>query len=312
MIQFNKASKAQAKLRCAVFGPSGSGKTFTALRMATGMLAGKEGKIAVVDTERGSASKYADRFAFDVCDLADRTIDGYVEAFDAAAEAGYDVLIIDSLSHAWQELLAEVDHLAQGRRFRGNKWAAWSEGTPKQRKLVNKLLDYPGHVFGTIRTKTAWEHEKDERTGKTKPVRIGLVPEQGKGIEYEFDLLLQIDVDHCASVLKDRTGKYQDTIFEKPGEDFGRELADWLAEGESPKPRPAGKPAVDQAAEEMGRQIGPPNLDRLNELVREHGLTEQQKAAWREHFKVERLDQLTQEQVDAIVAKIESTVAKGD
>jgi len=131
MAGFKKATKAQAKLRMAVFGPSGAGKTFTGLRVAKG-LAGDTGRVAVIDTERGSASKYSDRFDFDVLVLEDQTIEGYVEAITQADEAGYSVLLIDSLSHAWQTLREEVEKLAKAKN-RGNTWSAWSEGTPLQR-----------------------------------------------------------------------------------------------------------------------------------------------------------------------------------
>jgi hypothetical protein len=236
-VQFSPATKAQAKLRAALFGPSGGGKTFSALRIATGI----GGRIAVIDTERGSAAKYADRFTFDTCQLLDRTIEGYLVALDAAAKAGYDVIVIDSLSHGWQELLQEVDRLAKA-RFSGNTWAAWSEGTPKQRRLIDALTDFPGHVIATIRSKTEWNQQTDEKTGRLRPVRIGLAPEQGKGIEYEFDLLLELTTDHVGTVIKDRTGKFQDRIIEKPDEAFGRELAAWLAEGVPA--RPPAKPAA--------------------------------------------------------------------
>lgn len=225
---FTPATKKQAKLRAAVFGPSGAGKTFTCLRVATGM----GGRIAVIDTERGSASKYADRFTFDVLDLPDHDLDTYLGAIKAAGQAGYDVLIIDSLSHAWKELLTEIDQLAKA-KYRGNTWSAWSEGTPKQNKLIDALLTYPGHVLATMRSKTEWTTEVDSK-GKSTPRRVGLAPEQGKGIEYEFDLLLEISVEHLAQVIKDRTGKFQDKTLEKPGEEFGKSLMEWLLDGERP------------------------------------------------------------------------------
>lgn len=225
---FTKATKAQAKLRCAIFGPSGAGKTFTSLRIASGI----GGKIAVIDTERGSASKYADRFDFDVLDLDDKSIETYVGAIKAAGSAGYDVLVIDSLSHAWQELLAEIDQLAKT-RYKGNTWSAWSDGTPKQRRLVDAILDFPGHVLATMRSKTEWSTEEG-KNGKSRPVRVGLAPEQGKGIEYEFDLLLEVSTDHIATVIKDRSGRFQDQMIDKPGEDFGKALADWLSDGVEP------------------------------------------------------------------------------
>jgi len=226
MFDFKKASKSQAKLRAAFFGPSGSGKTFTSLRVATGM----GGKIAVIDTERGSASKYADRFDFDVLDLPDSRIDTYIQAMHAAAQGGYNVLIIDSMSHGWKSLLDEIDRLAKS-KYKGNTWSAWSEGTPKQQKFIDALLHFPGHIIATIRSKTEWMTE-DAGNGKSRPVRVGLAPEQGKGIEYEFDLLMEISTDHIANVIKDRTGKYQDQTIDKPGEEFGKQLSEWLSDGE--------------------------------------------------------------------------------
>lgn len=232
-ITFRRATKEQAKLRMALFGPSGSGKTYTALRVAKGL----GGKAALIDTERGSASKYADRFEFDVLDLRERDINAYVGAISAAGEAGYSVLIIDSLTHAWHELLDEVERIARA-KYQGNTWSAWSEGTPKQRRLIDALLDFNGHVIATMRSKTEWSIEKDEKTGRTKPVRVGLGPEQGKGVEYEFDLLLELSTDHIGRVLKDRTGKYQDHVIELPGEPLGAALSSWLHEGAEPTPRP--------------------------------------------------------------------------
>lgn len=227
MKTFKKASKKQSKLRLAVFGASGSGKTYSSLRIASGM----SDKIAFIDTERGSASKYADKFNFDVLELDTFKISEYVEAIDAANEAGYDVLIIDSLTHAWQELLQEIDEIAKA-KYRGNTWSAWSEGTPKQRMLVDSILRFKGHIISTMRSKTDWVIETTDK-GKSKPVRVGLSPEQGKGIEYEFDMLMEITPEHYANVLKDRTGKYQDETIKEVGEKFGSELIEWLNDGES-------------------------------------------------------------------------------
>lgn len=225
-MKFTKATKKQSKLRLAVFGPSGSGKTYSSLSIATGL----GGKIAVIDTERGTASKYADRFDFDVLNLEKHNIESYCEAI--ASAKGYDVLVIDSLTHAWQELLDEVEKIAQA-QFKGNTWSAWSKGTPKQRSLVNALLSFPGHAIATMRSKTEWQTSTNAN-GRVQPTRVGLAPEQGKGIEYEFDLLMELTVEHVATFIKDRTGKYQDSIVTKPGADFGKELAGWLLEGEPP------------------------------------------------------------------------------
>jgi hypothetical protein len=261
---FKKATKAAAKLRAAIFGPSGAGKTFTSLRVATGLAAG--GQIAVIDTERGSASKYADRFAFDVLELEDQSIDGYVAAIGDAGRAGYGVLVIDSLSHGWQTLLEEVEKLAKA-KYRGNTWSAWSEGTPIQRKLVAAILNYPGHVIATMRSKTEWTTV--DNNGKKTPQRVGLAPEQGKGVEYEFDLLVEISTEHVANIIKDRTGKFQDKLLDKPGEDFGKQLAAWLSDG-TPSPvasAPAPATAVGMATAQGAAPARPGWLERVNKAT---------------------------------------------
>jgi energy-coupling factor transporter ATP-binding protein EcfA2 len=248
MFNFQPAVKSQSKLRLALFGPSGSGKTYTALELATGITRVTNGKIALIDTERSSASLYADTFTFDTLNLPDHRVETYVGAIQAAEQAGYGVLVIDSLSHGWQELLQEIDRLAKA-KYRGNTWSAWSEGTPLQKKMVNALLQYDGHIIATMRTKTEWLVETDGK-GKGRPIRVGLQPEQGKGVEYEFTMLGEISPDHIINFIKDRTGKYQDKLIETPGADLGQEIAEWLMSGkaiveppkqEKPKPTPEPK-----------------------------------------------------------------------
>jgi len=195
-----------------------------------------DGRMGVIDSERMTASKYSDRFDFDVLELDDTSVNGYIDAIQMAADEGFAVLIIDSLSHAWQQLLDEIDKLAKA-KYRGNTWSAWSEGTPLQRKLIDAILRFPGHIIATMRSKTEWQTTNEN--GKSRPVRVGLAPEQGKGVEYEFDLLIEISTEHIANVIKDRTGKFQDKLIDKPGEDFGRELAKWLDDGV-----PAAKPPL--------------------------------------------------------------------
>lgn len=225
MGSFKKATKEQAKLRLALFGVSGSGKTYTALRIAKGL----GGKIAVIDTERNSACKYSDRFDFDVCDAKKPSIENLKLLIEEAR--GYDVLIIDSMTHSWLELLQEVERLAKT-KFGGNTWSAWSEGTPKQMSLINALLDFPGHIIATMRVETNWTTVTNEKD-KVVPVRVGEAPKQGKGIEYEFDMLMQISPEHDALVIKDRTGKYQDEVIPMPDEEFGKALGEWLKDGKA-------------------------------------------------------------------------------
>lgn len=232
MVQFIKAEKRQAKLRLALIGPSGSGKTYSALAIAEGL----GGKVALVDTEHGSASLYADRFQFDVLNLESFHPERYVEAIAAAQDAGYDVLIVDSLSHAWSGkdgALEQVDKAA-ARDPRGNSFAAWRHVTPQHNKLVEAMLRSKMHLIVTMRTKTEYVIEKDERTGKNAPKKIGLAPVQRDGLEYEFTIVGDVDLHHNMVITKTRCSELTDAVIEKPGKALGKQLVEWLETGEAP------------------------------------------------------------------------------
>jgi hypothetical protein len=229
---FKKATKKQCKLRAGFMGIAGSGKTFSALRLATGL----GGKIAVIDTERKSASKYADRFDFDVCELEFPTIENMVKTIKEAEKLGYNVLIIDSLTHAWKMLLEEVEKLT-ATRFEGNSFRAWGIATPIQRQFIDVILKSNMHIITTMRAKTEYVMELNHK-GKQAPKRVGLSAEQGKDIEYEFDFLVMIDGNHSAEIIKDRSGKFQDEYLEQITEETGKSLADWLEVGDIDTPEP--------------------------------------------------------------------------
>jgi len=256
---FAKAERTQLYLRCALFGPSGSGKTMTALRMAKGIAEKMGVPVAVIDTEARSASKYADRFTFEVDNLKEKTIDHYIASMEEAAKVGYKVLVIDSLSHAWRELTDEVDRITLKNNSK-NTFTPWAQVSPKQKRFINAILNYPGHIIATMRSKTEWVIGAN-KDGKTVPEKIGLAPEQGKGIEFEFDLLIEMNQAHNATVTKDRTGKYQDAVIEKPDEEFGVALYEWLASGKAEIPtttpvKPA-KPTVKNTSKSEKVQATP-------------------------------------------------------
>jgi len=228
---FEKAERTNLYLRCALFGPSGSGKTMTALRIAKGIAEKMGVPFAVIDSEARSASKYADRFTFEVDNLKEKTIDHYIASMKEAAEKGFKVLVIDSLSHAWRETTEEVDRITLASTSK-NSVLSWAKVNPKQKRLIDAILNYPGHIIVTMRSKTEWVIGVG-KDGKIAPEKIGLAPEQGKGIEFEFDLLLEMNQKHVAFVSKDHTDKFQDALIEKPGEEFGVALYDWLNGGKA-------------------------------------------------------------------------------
>jgi len=232
---FKKAERKSAKLRAALCGTSGSGKTYSALLLARG-LAGPSGKIAVIDTERGSASLYADVTDFDVAELTPPYSPARYKALITAAAQSYDVLVIDSLSHAWSAEggVLDMHDKATMSNKGGNSYTAWRDVTPQHNQLVDAILSCPCHVITTMRSKTAYELQ-DNGNGKKTPVKIGLAPIQRDGMEYEFTLVLDVSVsNHIASSSKDRTQLW-DGRNDRITLAHGVELREWL---ESGKPLP--------------------------------------------------------------------------
>lgn len=236
MSGFQRATKKRARCRMAIIGPSGSGKTYTALTIASHL--GQ--RVALIDTERGSASKYAGQFAFDVLELETFDPRVYVQGIRDAGGAGYDVLVIDSLSHAWagkDGALEQVDK-AKARTQSGNSFAAWRDVTPMHNALVDAILQCPCHVIATMRAKTEYVLETDGR-GRQVPRKVGMAPVQRDGVEYEFDVVADMDLDHNLIVSKTRCPALDAAVVNKPGEDVARMLVAWLTDGtETPAPKP--------------------------------------------------------------------------
>lgn len=238
-IQFKKATKTQARLRLALIGPSGSGKTYSALAIAKHL----GDRVAVIDTERGSASKYADLFSFDALELDTFAPTTYVEAIHAAEAAGYDVLIIDSLSHAWmgkEGALEQVDRAAK-RSQSNNSYTAWRDVTPMHNALIDAILQSACHIIVTMRAKTEYVLEENER-GKKVPRKVGMAPVQRDGMEYEFDVVGDMNQENDLIISKTRCPALTGQVINKPGEQIAKTLKVWLSDG-APAPVPAPRPA---------------------------------------------------------------------
>jgi len=226
---FIKAAPDNAKIHIALIGPTGSGKTYSALRLARG-LAGPDGKIAFLDSEKGRAKVYSKRFAFDHQNIVTANPREYIDAIHEAEDAGYDVLIIDSLSHAWvgkQGALALVDE--GSKRSGGNKFAAWSDVTPLQSQLVEAITSERMHVICTMRAKMEYVLEPGAN-GKMAPRKVGLGPVQRDGIEYEFDVAAMIDGDHNFIVIKTVFESLDGKLIPKADEKLGAAMLKFLVE----------------------------------------------------------------------------------
>lgn len=229
-MQFQKAERKKSKLRLALTGPSGSGKTYGALLVAKGL--GR--KIAVIDTEKGSAALYSHLVDFDVLDLEPPyTPERYRQAVKLAVENGYGVVIIDSITHEWSGSggCLELNEETARAKYRGNTWSAWNDTKARHRAFIDDLLACPAHVIVTMRSKT--ETAQVEVNGRKQVQKLGMKSEQNDGIEYEFTTVLDLVHDgNFALPSKDRTGLFPPNSDPfKLSENIGQNLAKWLESG---------------------------------------------------------------------------------
>ena len=298
---FKKATKMQAKLRLALTGTSGSGKTTGALMIAKGL----GGKIAVLDTERGSASLYADQYDFDVVELAPPyTPERYIEVIKAAEKEGYDTLILDSITHEWsgQGGILEIVDAAARAKYKGNSYAAWNEGTPRHQKFLDAMLASSCHIIATMRSKAVYV-ESEKSNGKKSIEKQGSAPQQRDGLEYEFTAVLDINVDrHLAVASKDRTRLFNDpfTITEQTGID----LKAWLEDGEKCAPAPISEPESAKPIEDSVKQKkAPQNAEKAD--------IKQAPAQAPNAMKIEDIPMATVEQLRAIAGLLQQRGVSG-
>lgn len=253
---FQKATRKKSKLRMLLTGPSGSGKTYSALQLAKGIV-GPNGKIACIDTEHGSASLYSDQAEFDVLELqAPYSPERFIEAIDGAEAAGYDLLIIDSMTHEWNgkggilEIHDQITKTSAG----GNSYMAWASVTPRHNAFVDRILQSKIHIICTLRSKADFVLETNSK-GKQVPKKVGLAPIQRDGIEYEFTSALDISIEgNLAAASKDRTRLFRDPAVITP--EVGKRLLEWLESGED-------QAALDETRKTQLRAIAKKGIEEL-------------------------------------------------
>lgn len=257
-MDFKPATREASAARIALSGPSGSGKTYTALVLATAL----SDNVGVIDTERGSASKYVglNGWQFETVTPDKFSPLSLVEILGVAAGRGFGALVLDSFSHYWMGvdgMLEQADRRAIG----NNSFSGWKEVRPEERRMIDALVAYPGHVVVTMRSKTEYVVEENER-GKKVPRKVGLKPEQREGIEYEFDLVGDMDLDNTLTVVKSRIHTLSKAVIPLPGEELALQVRDWLSDGEK-------VPTVSEYRKRALAIDSPESLDDLRALYEE-------------------------------------------
>jgi len=230
MSRFKKAVRKMSYMKNLVISPSGGGKSYTTLRLVTGfakqleLLDGKKHKVAYINTESGRGEMYADYFDYDILNLkAPYSPEEYIECVDDALEDGYDILVIDSLTHEWSGKggCLEIHNNMSGK----DSYVKWGKVSPRHEAFMDKILDCKAHVFATVRGKDAYERTVDSG-GKVGYEKMAIGYDQRKNLEYLFYTTFMIDLEsHQAKAVKDNTMIF--TKNERLSEKHGVELCNW-------------------------------------------------------------------------------------
>lgn len=224
-MQLRQSQRKRAKIKMALQGSAGSGKTMSALLLAKGLTDNDYSKVAIIDTENGSADLYAHLGNYNVLSLAPPyTPENYIKAIDVCEKAGMEVIILDSISQCWDELLDFHSKLA------GNSFTNWNKVTPRQKAFIDKILQANAHIIATMRTKQ--DYVLNQKDGKFIPEKVGLKSVQRDGLDYEFTLVFDIDIKHFAVSSKDRTGLFMGKPEFIISEKTGKDILEWCNTGE--------------------------------------------------------------------------------
>ncbi len=223
-MQLRQSERKKAKIKMALQGSAGSGKTMSALLLANGLTNGELSKVAVIDSENGSADLYAHLGQYNVLTLKPPfTPENYIKAIEVCEQAGMEVIIIDSISQSWEELLDYHSSLA------GNSFTNWAKVTPRQNAFIDKILQADAHIIATMRTKQ--DYVLNQKDGKFIPEKVGLKAVQRNDLDYEFTLVFDVDIKHFAVSSKDRTGLFMGKPEFIINTNTGKKILEWCNSG---------------------------------------------------------------------------------
>lgn len=225
-MKLRQSERKKAKIKLALQGSSGSGKTYSSLLLAKGLTNGDLSKVAIIDTENGSADLYAHLGNYNVLSLQPPfTPKKYVEAIEICEKANMEVVILDSISHCWEYLLDYHSKLA------GNSFTNWAKIKPLEKVFLNKILQSPTHIIATMRTKQ--DYVLQQKDGKYIPEKVGLKSISRDGTDYEFTLVFDVDIKHFATSSKDRTGLFMGKPEFVINASTGKKILEWCNSGAS-------------------------------------------------------------------------------
>lgn len=224
------ATKQQAYMKLGLSGVSGSGKTYSAILLAKGLV-GDLSKVVIIDTENGSANLYSQLGNFNVLRLAEYSPENYIDAIKYCVKQGFKCIIIDSISHEWQYLVA--DDVSSDKKIKTSSMTSfneWGIKTPRQNAFRDTIQNSPCHIITTTRRKQEYAMVPDI-TGKARVEKLGMKEIMRDDWEYELTINLVLDREHLSIASKDRTGLFEGVDPFLITESTGILIKNWCNEG---------------------------------------------------------------------------------
>jgi len=261
LFQFQEATREQSKASILIEGLSGKGKSGLALLLGY-YLAGEDWtKVFDIDTENNSVNLFAGinssaGVPFGQFKHGNFTPDlkykpsNYQEFKEMAISAGAEVVINDSISHAWTYEGGILDMIAElkktNKRYERDSYAAWGDDSivTEKQKLFQLFRDHRCHMIATVRVKEKMEYQLNPATGKNEMVSLGDQEIMQADVKYEPDLVLHMvepgraygnKMTHPkAKVVKSRYVIFQEGEVYEFTPSLCKDLVAYLNEGTSP------------------------------------------------------------------------------
>lgn len=229
MSLFKQATNEQGFLKAGLLGFPGSGKTFTAAELAIGLvkLLGDKRPVFAIDTEKGF-DYLTGKFKDAGVELQVARTRAFVDLIAAMkeAEASASVVIIDSVTHFWQEIQESYKREQKRTQLRVQDWGPikgnWAQ-------FPNLFLESRVHAILCGRAADDMDYQENEDTGKMEAYKAGTKMASEKNLGYEPGLVVEMErvnigtlkrgkrnVVNRAHILKDRFDKLDGQSFDDP------------------------------------------------------------------------------------------------
>jgi hypothetical protein len=226
---FMPAQNTKPYFKAALEGFAGSGKTYTAALIAIGIhkRIKSDKPIVMFDTEK-AAKFLKPLFAEAGIELLVRESKSFADLAQTMArmrEGASDVLIIDSITHVWEEFLRAYQIKSGHRRLQFQDWGiikpTWKA------EFSDPFVNDPYHVIMCGRAGFEYENEVDPETHKREIYKSGIKMKVEGETAYEPDILILMEryekvlgedkqIWREATIVKDRSTLIDGKTFKNP------------------------------------------------------------------------------------------------